>query len=68
MLDFFDNGEQTKFMNEWSKCIGKNQGMDIYRDKIEFYLMIYFTIFPMHSLNKAKYNEKVSKQRQKEFK
>lgn len=68
MLDSFDLGDQTKFMTEWNKCAGKSNANDIYRDKIEFYLMIYFTIYPMHSLNKGKYNEKVSKQRQKEFK
>ena len=64
----FDEGEQTKFVTLWNEYMGKGRSKDTHTNKIEFYVRIYFTIYPMHSLSKGKTNEKIVKQRQKEFK
>lgn len=68
MLKSFEAGDQPKFISQWNEYVGKSTSTDLYGAKIEFYVRIYFTIFPMHSLNKAKVSDKVVKQRQKEFK
>jgi LisH domain-containing protein ARMC9 len=68
MLKWFDEGDQSKFISLWNSEVGKNMDGNIYGSKIEFYVRIYFTIYPMHSLSKQKWSDKVVKQRQKEFK
>jgi len=54
MLKCFEDGEQAKFISLWNENVGKNNTEDLYGSKIEFYVRIYFTIFPMHSLSKGK--------------
>jgi hypothetical protein len=68
MIKSFDNGDQTKFISQWNEYVVKNHTSDLYAHKIEFYVRIYFTIYPMHSLNKASHSEKIVQLRQKEFK
>lgn len=68
MLKAFDEGDQAKFVSLWNECLTKQQETAIHAHKIEFYVRIYFTIYPMHSISKIKNGDKVLKQRQKEFK
>ena len=68
MLKSFDSGDQSKFVSLWNRYVGKNNDTGIYGNKIEFYVRIYFTIYPMHSISKLKNGEKLLRQRQKDFK
>ncbi|CAI2383621.1 unnamed protein product [Moneuplotes crassus] len=67
MMNCFSEGDLTKFVSLWNEYVQK-ESKDINTDKLEFYVRIYFTIYPMHPVNKGKPNEKAFKKRQKEFK
>ncbi|CAD8159029.1 unnamed protein product [Paramecium pentaurelia] len=48
ILGYFDRGEKDKFMESWSRYIPIQQRQDHESWKLEFYVQIYFLIYPIH--------------------
>ncbi|CAK69788.1 unnamed protein product (macronuclear) [Paramecium tetraurelia] len=54
ILGHFDRGERDKFFESWSRYIPISQRQDHDSWKLEFYIQIYFFIYPIHPLFKRK--------------
>ncbi|CAD8159896.1 unnamed protein product [Paramecium pentaurelia] len=52
ILGHFDRGERDKFFESWSRYIPISQRQDHYSWKLEFYIQIYFFIYPIHPVFK----------------
>lgn len=54
MLDFFENGNREVFYEKWNSFVPINiRFEDVNCCKLEFYLQIYFLIYPIHPLFKT---------------
>ncbi|CAD8075828.1 unnamed protein product [Paramecium sonneborni] len=54
ILGHFDRGERDKFFESWSRYIPISQRQDHDSWKLEFYIQIYFFIYPIHPVFKKK--------------
>ncbi|CAD8166581.1 unnamed protein product [Paramecium octaurelia] len=54
ILGHFDRGERDKFFESWSRYIPISQRQDHDSWKLEFFIQIYFFIYPIHPLFKRK--------------
>ncbi|CAD8153513.1 unnamed protein product [Paramecium pentaurelia] len=54
LLSHFDRGEKDKFLESWSRYIPIQQRQDNEYWKLEFYVQIYFLIYPIHPVFKKK--------------
>lgn len=50
LLVYFDNGNRTAFFNIWNQLIRVSE-KSLVAQKLEFYLRVYFAVFPIHPLN-----------------
>jgi hypothetical protein len=46
----FDNGNKNAFFKVWNELIPANE-KTLITQKLEFYLRVYFAVFPIHPLN-----------------
>jgi hypothetical protein len=53
MLQLFDAGHATEFLRLWDSIIPE-RSTEERSPKLEFYIRIYFAIFPIHSLSQRK--------------
>ncbi|CAK69019.1 unnamed protein product (macronuclear) [Paramecium tetraurelia] len=54
ILGHFDKGERDKFLESWSRYIPISQRQEHDSWKLEFYIQIYFFIYPIHPVFKKK--------------
>ena len=52
LMNSFDHGNRVEFFSLWNRVISVMGPENLeYLQKLEFYLMVYFAIFPIHPLN-----------------
>ena len=54
ILSHFDRGEREAFLQSWSRYIPISMRQDHHSWKLEFYIQIYFLIYPIHPLSQRK--------------
>ena len=72
LLNYFELGNKTKFMEQWKRIIPRNlKLMEPTLFKLDFNIQIYFSIYPLLKSNSSIYDtkiEKTLKQNMEEFK
>jgi len=67
LLVHFDNGNKTAFFNTWNEVISGSD-KTLMAQKLEFYLRVYFAVFPVHPLNPERGDKNLLANEMQDFK
>ena len=66
-LVHFENGNKTAFFNGWNEVISGSE-KTLIAQKLEFYLRVYFAVFPVHPLNPERDDKNLLANEMQDFK